>query len=212
MVKLHYVVGALGSVVLVGVACNGILGIDVASVDPNLTVDAGACGTYCNAVVANCPGADYNDVPTCLTMCPAFDPGTPNDTTQDTLGCRLHYALAAANDKTQCAAAGAIGGNVCGNDPCRTFCNLDAVVCTGTNTVYDGGPPQCLAECQANFGIYLLDAGSDLALYDGNTINCRLYHLEAALGNPEPGSLIEHCPHTALVSVFCIDDYDGPHP
>ena len=203
MVKRFAISGAivaLLALVAVGAACvNGILGIDSASVDQSL----GPCSTYCNTVVKNCPNSEYNDVPTCQSLCPAFEPGTANDTNQDSLGCRMHYAQLAATDPSKCPAAGLLGGNVCGNDQCRTFCALDDFFCTGPLEPYDGGAVACTNTCRANFQVYLQDAGNDLALQTGNTLNCRVYHLEAAAAPNDPSAKGVHCPHTGLISTYC---------
>jgi hypothetical protein len=197
---------------IVFLACNGILGIDQAFPD-NGGSDAGACGTYCAAVLQNCPNADYLDFNTCLSICPAFEPGLASDTKGDTLGCRTYYANAAATDKTKCEAAGALGGGVCTSaDPCVTFCEIDTTVCTGPYAAYDGGA-DCVGQCQSNFDTYLTDAGNDLQITDdSNTINCRAYHLQAALAPPEPADLLAHCPHTTVASFYCHQFYDGPPP
>jgi hypothetical protein len=221
--NLATLAGALG-IVLAGVACNAVLGIDSATVDPTFgqaeggapgdagaSADTGtttppasaACVAYCNAVVTNCPNAEYNDVPTCLALCGAFDQGQATDTSQDSLGCRAHYALLSATDPSNCPAAGPLGGGVCGNALCNTFCALDTFACTGTNAAFDGGEVGCESDCEADFNVYVTDAGNDLALSTGNTLNCRIWHLEAAVGPGGPTEITTHCPHTGVVSAFC---------
>jgi hypothetical protein len=213
MVSLRIVLMSVGSALgltLAAVACNSVLGIETANVDPTFGEDGGSdagttpCTAYCSTVVANCPHDEYNDVPTCLALCGAFDLGQSTDTSQDSLGCRAHYAALAATDPTNCPAAGPLGGGVCGNDLCNTFCALDSYVCTGANTAFDGGQLGCGPACEANFEVYLTDAGNDLALSTGNTLNCRIWHLEAAVDPAEgAGALATHCPHTAVISAFC---------
>ena len=204
------VVAALAA--LGAIACNGVLGIDSATLDPSYGRDAAPapdagleagspCEAYCQAVVTNCPNEEYNDVPTCLALCGAFDLGQSTDTSQDSLGCRAHYAALAATDSSNCRAAGPLGGGVCGSDLCTTFCTLDTFACTGDNAVFDGGALGCEAACNADFDTYLADAGSDLALSTGNTLNCRIWHLEAAVASDT--ELAHHCPHTATISTFC---------
>jgi hypothetical protein len=201
--------GALGLLVAAA-ACNSVLGIDSATVDPSFGAEAGAgsqdagspCEAYCNTVVKNCPTEEYNNVPTCLALCGAFDPGQPTDTTQDSLGCRAHYAALAATNPSNCRAAGPLGGGVCGQDLCATFCSLDTFVCVGSNAEFDGGEVGCESACQTSFPTYVDDAGNDLSLSTGNTLNCRIWHLEAAVGGGAQ-ELATHCPHTAVVSAFC---------
>jgi len=221
-VRSRLALAALASaagLVLATAACNSFLGINSAALDPTFDMDGGRfadtgtggdsapsspCAAYCSAVVKACPGAEYNDVPTCLSFCGALDPGQSTDTNKDSLGCRAHYAELAVADASNCPAAGPLGGGVCGNDLCTTFCTLDTYVCTGSNQVFDGGELGCGAACQSNFDTYLTDAGNDLALSSGNTLNCRIWHLQAAV-NPAvgPSALVTHCPHTAVISSFC---------
>lgn len=210
-------IASLVGLAFAGTACDSILGIDQATVNPTFGEDAGAahdaasavdsapatpCEAYCNAVVQNCPNAEYNNVPTCLALCPAFDPGQSTDTSQDSLGCRAHYAALAATDPSNCRAAGPLGGGVCGNDLCNTFCALDTFVCIANNAQFDGGEIGCETDCVADFDTYVTDAGNDLALSTGNTLNCRVWHLEAAVGGGAT-ELNTHCPHTGVVSAFC---------
>jgi hypothetical protein len=210
LVALGALVGLAG-LALAAPACNSVLGIQSATLDPTFGEEAGAgdaapatpCQAYCNAVVKNCPSTEYNDVPTCLALCGAFDPGQATDTSQDSLGCRAHYAALAATDKTNCRAAGPLGGGVCGQDLCATFCALDTFVCVGMNTEFDGGEVGCESACVGNFDTYVTDAGvNDLTLSTGNTLNCRIWHLEAAVGGGA-SELATHCPHTAVSSAFC---------
>jgi hypothetical protein len=201
-------VAGLGGALAAGSACNAVLGISAASVEDGGT-DAGTpCEAYCTAVVKSCPNAEYNDVPTCLALCGALDLGQPTDTNKDSVGCRAHYAALSASDPSNCRAAGPLGGGVCGSSVCANFCQLDTYACTGDNAQFDGGEVGCEAECAALFPTYLIDAGNDLALSDGNTLNCRIWHLQAAVA-PGGGAamLAEHCPHTGIPSqsAFCHD-------
>jgi hypothetical protein len=199
----------VAGLLVAGAACNGILGIDSATVDPTFTPDAGApsqqCQTYCTTVLKNCGTAEYNDQAGCLALCAALDVGSPSDTTQDSVGCRTHYAGIATGptDSTNCRAAGPLGGGVCGTNLCANFCQLDTFACTGPNSEYDGGLGGCVGTCLANFNVYLTDAGNDMSFSTGNSLNCRIWHLEAAVdpGLEGPNSLKTHCPHTAIAAV-----------
>jgi hypothetical protein len=193
----------VGLVVLVGIgaaaviACNSVLGIDAANPDPNELT----CGHYCDLVMANCTGAnaEYLTRSDCDQMCPVFDLGMVGNTMTDTLGCRLTHANAAANQPdVECRLAGPLGGGACG-DPCESFCSLDTVYCMPPRPVaYDGGIVDCMGACPAY--PYLGDAG-DTTETAGNTLNCRLYHLESAYASDMAS--ITHCPHTAVVSAVC---------
>ena len=198
-------VAALGASL---VACNGVLGINSAALEP----DAGAgeastalsCDTYCATITQNCTGADqeYLTQDVCNSMCPAFEVnGTVADTADDTLGCRMFFAQQAAQTPdTSCRFAGPLGGGHCGNAPCQDFCSLDVNYCKGDKPVtYEGGVPDCLSACQG-FPYLTADAG-DTTLESTNTLNCRLWHLETAYGSDQAGQF--HCPHTAQMSTTC---------
>lgn len=107
-----------------------------------LTLD---CPTYCNKIQANCkdPTAQYATLDQCLKTCPSFNPmgvpmGTVDDTTGNTLGCRIHYAVAASTmPAMNCPHAGPAGdlitaaspGFCSGGNLCMTFCTLEIAAC-----------------------------------------------------------------------------------
>lgn len=209
--------GAAGALV----ACNAILGIDSATPEPDAGdgggnggdgggggSDAGqplTCDEYCKVITANCsgPNAEYLTPDICKSMCPVFELGKGiADSLDNTLGCRLWHAnAAAAAPQIHCRHAGPLGGEHCG-DQCEAFCDLDTTYCSGTNTAYDGGFPGCKGVCNPNNGYdYIIADAGDLTLASGNTLNCRLWHLESAYAST--GAAMVHCPHTALVSSMC---------
>jgi hypothetical protein len=159
--------------------------------------DSGAmlsCASYCSTIMANCTGANmqYIDNATCLAMCAKFTVGSTTDTGgQDTLGCRTYHAGAAggtaANATTHCPHAGPTGAGVCSSSTCAAFCELDLAQCMGAMAAY---PDQntCVTDCNAYARV---DGGGEIATTGGNTLDCRIYHLEAAYTNPTT-----HCPHT----------------
>jgi hypothetical protein len=205
-----YVALGLGLLFGGGVGCNSVLGIDAATL-----VEAGGggggggsgCADYCATVQKNCPPTgnfgEYLDPPTCMSICQNFEPGAPGDTTQDSLSCRNHYAnLAATDPATNCRNAGPLGGS-CGSNPCVAFCSLTQAFCLTAplppNPPYTSGS-DCNNSCPGF--VYELDAG-DIALAGGDTLNCRIYHLESAY---DPGSSTNrstHCQHLAVVSATC---------
>lgn len=202
------ILAGLAALLFTAAACNAVLGIGGAVVDPSLE-DGGsnsACGKYCTSVMQSCTGMnqEYIDQGTCEAMCQNFEPGTVGDTTQDSLTCRTHYAtLAAADPGTNCRSAGPLGGS-CGNAPCTAFCELDIDFCGSSSPPpYPGatGATDCVTDCQSDYP-YLLDAG-DISLSAGNTLNCRIYHLESAFEPSNPSAKSYHCPHTALASATC---------
>jgi len=219
---------SLGAAALAG--CNGVLGIDEASLDPTLT-DGGAeggaeggagdaggdtgnqpvtCDTYCSTIMANCMGInqEYIDIDTCKVMCSHFEPGVPDDTTMDSLACRNYHAHAAAGDPNfHCRHAGPLGGFHCGTDPCVPYCSLVQALCGSMAMPPFPGEIQCQNACRpgadgGGFNYLVGDAG-DINLTMGDTLNCRIYHLESAYEPNNPAAATTHCPHTAVVSATC---------
>jgi hypothetical protein len=211
-VRLSLAVGLVAALV----ACNGLLGIGPATVespeDSSVGVDAGmeggaeplTCDHYCNVIMNNCTGSnsEYLSSAICLSMCPVFDLGmTIGDTKDNTLGCRIFNANAAAtNPEVTCRYAGPLGGGHCGPSNCQAFCGLDVPYCAAPKPVpYAGGDPECETDC-AKYPYLVTDAG-DTTTESGNTLNCRLWHLETAYTSASYGMF--HCPHTAQVSSTC---------
>jgi hypothetical protein len=204
------VAAALATAAALAVACNGVLGIGSAQLDPSVGVDAGVdagtpCDQYCTTIMRNCTGQnlEYLDIGVCEAMCKHLEPGTATDETQDTLACRNYHANAAAGDPDfHCRHAGPLGGLVCGTDLCAPFCLLDFDLCQEL-TPYDGGELGCETACTAAAFPYLtIDAG-DIQFPTGNTFNCRLYHLESAYEPDNDQARSTHCPHTGVVSATC---------
>lgn len=204
-------------------ACNGILGIEGAEVDPSLrdggvggalpvavdaAIDAAAdaapvtCAKYCADVTAHCTGANqqYFDEGTCLRMCPGFLVG-PN--TGDTLACRAQAAAGAKQEPTTgCLQAGPFGAAPCvarESPACAAFCGLASRLC-GAAFPY-AGVPECFSACLTmafKNGGRLFGAGGALLDGDLNTLDCRMSHLEIAFSQGDEGTKRTHCPHTAL--------------
>lgn len=212
-------------------ACNSVLGIDEAKQDPALLGVGGSggaggggggtggsspatpCDAYCDAIMSNCTGTnqEYISRDVCMLMCAAFEPGVPGDTSNDSLECRKHYAdLALAEPNTRCKQAGPLGTGACGTDPCRTFCALDSFVCSKQvpppypDAKFPGTFEQsCQAAC-ATFKV--IPNVGELVLTGGDSLNCRVYHLEAAAASASnPTAPETHCPHTIPVSAHCND-------
>jgi hypothetical protein len=203
-------VSALGLVALGAPGCNAVLGIDEAKLE-TATGDGGAdadggtnasgCVDYCNQMASNCQNnrAEWVDIDTCLAFCGTWDIGTPNDQTGNTVNCHLNHAKAAANAVDECPKAGPSGGGVCG-EPCQNFCNLDSVFCgmeTGAKQPYPNH--DCLMACRT----FPLVPGNIANTTSGNSLQCRYYHLEAAVQGKTQTFLDQHCPHTAPISMTC---------
>jgi hypothetical protein len=208
--------GAVAAAIAILAGCNAVLGIDSASVDPAIGSDGQAdtatgpatCDTYCAAIMQNCTGKnqEYIRKETCVAMCQHFEPGLAGDTTGDSFACRSYHAGAAAIDPDfHCHHAGPLGGGVCGTDPCAPYCLLDVALCNGMNPPpFMNGEIGCKSECPKFKYLTPADAG-DITFTTGDTLNCRLYHLEAAYDPTNPTASTTHCPHTATVSAVCFD-------
>jgi len=193
--------------------CNAILGYDSATLGAVGAADGGedagdpnTCAAYCANIQVNCAGenAEYISTFVCMQMCAQFEPGVPGDETQNSLACRIWHTTAAKTDPTvHCRHAGPLGGGVCGTDPCNEFCTLDVALCSTENPPPYPSESQCNTSCDA-FTYDQTTSDGDLAEESGNTLNCRLYHLESAYdtqANPE--ATTTHCPHTAVASATC---------
>jgi hypothetical protein len=188
---------------LLAFGCNAILGFDQATLDTTSAEGGGgqvSCDQYCQAVMNACTGvnAEYTSLAVCQSICAQLEPGFVGGAPADTVACRQAHALMASSDPaTQCPAAGPLGIGDCQPDRCQSFCQLDLALCA------DAGPPytdftQCHTQCPGY--TYLPDAG-DIATTNGNTLNCRIYHLESAYAG---GALVGvHCPHTGQISTTC---------
>ncbi len=209
------------------IGCNGVLGIDSATLDTALGVDAAGggdatadagtdgpvpqtCDFYCSTIATNCIGQnlEYTDTATCLAMCAVFDPGFPSDTMQNSLGCRIYHSMAAAGDPdVHCRHAGPTGAGTCGTDPCQAFCELDTALCGSTSSPPYTGEIDCDQKCDmgadAGYGYLTTGDAGDISFQAGDTLNCRIYHLEAAYEPNNPQAVATHCPHTAEVSAVC---------
>jgi hypothetical protein len=205
-------------------ACNAVLAIDEARVDPTLE-DAGSavppiadastrdsapdgspvdpnvvgCATYCALMQKNCAGANaqYINEGSCMALCSAMDVGKPGDATGDSLACRQRYAAQAGTIETifNCRNAGPLSEGQCGGMHCRAFCNYALKLCgpRAYTRVQD-----CMDTCKD----LPYDATSAVSAdQDKNTLNCRLYHLQAGFALPDQASV--HCPHTSADSMTC---------
>lgn len=148
---------------------------------------APTCAAYCASITSHCTGgsAQYASEQACFELCTAeglgWAVGTLADQTGNTLGCRSYHADAAANDD-HCAHAGPTGGGACG-DYCDVYCDAALANCTEANQLF-ADAASCHAAC-ARFPV-----AGDVNDRDGNTVQCRLYHLGAARAEPAV-----HCPH-----------------
>jgi hypothetical protein len=198
-------VGWLAALVLAP-ACATVLGFETASEDPlwsaagapgfeveELPEDAPLCERYCQAVMSACGGesdgpnfTQYDSTLTCLRQCALLEPGEPGAESGNSVECRLTSARVARDFPgergTACPGAGPGGDGACG-DNCESYCRLMERQCPGFIE-----PTQCATECAA-----VADTrGFNIDIVAGNTLQCRFYHLQAALVSPT-----NHCPHAA---------------
>ena len=183
-------------------------------------VDAGlSCEVYCTQVMANCtstafppdksdPDAGNQQYVTkrgCLNECAKTPVGDINDKAGDTVGCRQYHSGAAKLDpKLHCPHAGPSGGGVCsGGDGgvearCFTMCARALSLCTVEAGVPAGDVAfASVADCTSKCSIgntYKFDPTKSELLINGDNLNCRQYHLEAAYENP-PDTALTHCAH-----------------
>lgn len=192
-------------------SCNAIFGFDEASVDPKLvetstdTNEPLTCDAYCDAIMKNCtgPNQEYISPEVCRAMCVHFEPGIPNKHDDDSLACRLYHAVNAASSPTvHCKHAGPTGGGHCGDQPCNAYCLLVTALCNGPLAPFGtGGELACRQEC-AKY-TYVTDPSMPDIVESGNTLNCRVYHLESAYMPDNPAARTTHCPHTGTQSAAC---------
>lgn len=148
--------------------------------DPTLLL----CERYCTTVMKNCTGAVqvYESRAVCLRACRALEPGTPDDRSGNTVGCRFFHAKQIeliGDEATECPAAGPGGDGVCGTN-CQGYCTLLQGLC----------PPALGAECSATCPALTDLGGFDISKSSGLALQCRLYHVSAATLDP-----VLHCPH-----------------
>lgn len=209
-----------------GLACNAVFGIEEAAVDPTLLgsdaggggsdasdsgpIDPNSCAAYCNAIDTNCKdtNAEYISVSTCNAMCASFEPGKVGEQTNDSLACRNFYTEAAKEDPAgNCTQAGPLAAGKCVTDPCSSFCTLTFNLCNPIKEFPYADEAECRTACAR--WPYLTAANADggtvgdILFAAGDTLNCRLYHLESAyeVGNPNAAPI--HCRHTADPSSTC---------
>jgi hypothetical protein len=237
MRRMFFLAGAvLAASAFAVLACNAVLGIDSATLladAGSATNYAVSCTNYCSLLSTVCvpstaagDNTEYLNNTVCATMCPYFDAGpavlqpSVDPTPADTLSCRIWHANAAilsGDPHTHCAHAGPLGGGVCDDngDACLAFCRLDLDICTGDAAAYTG-LDDCLSACHPDGGYvgfpYELKPTdvevSDLTFHAGNTLNCRIYHLENFVATGDP----VHCTHTSAGGGGVCDDPAASDP
>jgi hypothetical protein len=158
------------------------------------------CAEYCETVTATCTADDgtsqYASAQACEAVClRGMSLGSPGDKDSglDTAYCRYENSLTAGDFgeiKFDCATAGLGGNGACG-DICDVYCSLLVNVCgevlAGEFILTDH--ETCVAECET---VPRTPEPFDFEVDSGNTLECRLWHIQAAFNNAE-----QHCPHSA---------------
>lgn len=150
------------------------------------------CDEYCTTVMANCTGehAVYQSLPTCQGVCAELAPGSRDDRSGNTVGCRLRNAINAkdlAEPADHCPVAGPGGFGVCGSD-CESYCLLFSKICDAAF----GQKFEDAVACQLECGTLPSLGPFDQSQSSGENLNCRLWHVSAASVEPGP-----HCPHAS---------------
>jgi hypothetical protein len=176
------------------VSCATLVGIENAEIDPALrdggsddAGDTGPCGSYCDAVMANCSGVDavYTSHSLCMKACALFDPADAGDPSGNTLVCRTRNAELAGEIEpgVHCPAAGPGGDGVCG-DNCDGYCTMMLATCS----LRFQDLADCLVQCETVPDL----GGYNVMQQSGDSVQCRLYHVSAATLDAE-----QHCGHAA---------------
>jgi len=134
------------------------------------------CENYCDFSALACTGvnAQYPNRSACLSYCENFPRGLWNDTSGNTLGCRIYHTLNAwiTKDYTHCIHGGITGGNTCGTW-CDVYCQLANDNCIGSNQLFSN-----TGACTTACGLYASTAYSNSTT--GNSVQCRINHLANA--------------------------------
>lgn len=157
------------------------------------------CETYCTEITTYCVGGlqQYVDTEQCMHICELLPQGTLGEATGNTVACRLKNAADAryasgVERGRYCRRAGPGGDNGCGTN-CEGFCSLMQNVCTAEESpLYRfASTEECMAACSALPDGEVPYSTSDEAVSDGNSVQCRLFHVNsAAMLDP-----LEHCEH-----------------
>ncbi|HTB73018.1 MAG TPA: hypothetical protein VK762_07230 [Polyangiaceae bacterium] len=162
--------------------------------------DASVCGTICGDLIGHVDEAQLGSQVDLTAAMP----------TDDSIACRIWHANVAGKQpedsgarQTHCSHAGPLGGSMCGQDPCEVFCFLAVSICDNNRpgAVAYSSEQDCLDACRADAGGYpgyryeSVETLPDLDRREpaGNTLNCRMYHLENYLATGDP----VHCSHVA---------------
>ncbi|MEZ4335615.1 MAG: DUF4331 family protein [Sandaracinaceae bacterium] len=106
----------------------------------------------------------------------------------NSIGCRTYHGGSPAGEDPvlHCPHASYAGADTCGSW-CEVYCTAAMSVCTGDNAIYDS-MASCMTACAP------MDDTAAIGVTDGDTVQCRLYHLSVAVLDDDA---VTHCPHAS---------------
>jgi hypothetical protein len=178
------------------------------AIEPPLADPADPCTTYCTAIASVCTGAlrQYANPTDCAKLCPELQRG-------DGKALRCRSTALTEYGETGCATAGPTGRTMrqgvpsCVDDACETYCDLMRSTCADTSlgepddpSAEDGPTAADRAACRDVCASVpgSPDYSVSPSLPAGNNINCRIHHINLAVGaqlGSEPRK--DHCEHAA---------------
>lgn len=182
---------------------------DSGTKDPGVDLEAkreALCATYCGELDKSCSVPEllqYADG-TCEDICLEYlltadevSTAGASSANNNTIECRIREARSAASESLACAVAGLSGDNECG-DVCEVYCELVEARCKPQYIdTFDEDSETCEEECQK---LPRSDVPFNVSIQEGNTLECRFYHLQAAAR----GGSDRHCDH-AVGEAFCVE-------
>ena len=187
-------VAGTGGAVAGGSGGGGAGGASAGAGGGTAIIEAPLCERYCDTVATACTGTNeqFASLDACLAVCERLDPGSPGDVAGNTVECRLARAQLAQRTgeaANYCSSAGPGGAGACGED-CEGFCALMAETCPAAMGTYE----ECLPVCATvpNLAGPPDNVTYNTSVQDGNSVQCRLFHVTAATLDP-----IAHCVHAA---------------
>ncbi|HSC85792.1 MAG TPA: hypothetical protein VLC09_00905 [Polyangiaceae bacterium] len=209
MVCLAVSAASFGCASLIGIGsppaedAGGDTGDDLVD-DPSGVRTTVACQEYCDAVMQNCTGEfeQYTARIACVRACNTWEAGTASEPSGNTVACHKRFAgLAASQPQEQCGSAGPAGIGPCGGK-CENWCGLLEAACPDNYAE--------MIDCQASCGALPAASGtySSGTMQSGNSIECRIYHTNAALENEDTPAT--HCPHGKFMPDSQCVDPEGP--
>jgi hypothetical protein len=156
----------------------------------------GVCGNevenLCQAQIIGCK-APFTQA-SCVNVADNFPTGFRNATSGNSNHCRLYHSLVGItqNQTAHCLHGGTDGGvkdgGVCGSI-CEAYCTLQEKVCpTNFNST-----ATCLSVCAGFTKTGIVGAT------DGNSVQCRLYHVAVAADLTPAAGYLAHCNHSSTL-------------